>query len=255
MATRLQIDILGPRPSEVDIEDLATILEDLKKAVSACLDPNGSQDDLSARVSLVGIVEGSDGLVLEIQPRAAEAASRLSRALGARSYTDLPIGAHSALYRLNQFTSKRRWGLRFRRNKSARIEAVEVVEPTHVTPPAERRTVSGSTSLLARCLRVGGATTPMAELRLPNRRLLHVEVTESVARELGKRLYDQVVLTGEAVWDARDGDLKEFKVKEVNEFRAVPVDLAFKELASASRGRWDDVDAESFVKHVRESGG
>ena len=94
----------------------------------------------------------------------------------------------------------------------------------------------------------------MAELRLPNRQLLYVQVVENVARELGKRLYDQVVLGGEAIWDAKDGELQEFKVKEVSSFRGVPIDIAFKELALASKGRWENVDAESFVKRMRESG-
>ena len=255
MGTRLRIDILGPRPSEVDIEDLATILEDLKKAIAGCLDPkrDTSTDELTARVSLVDIVEGSDGLVFEVQPHAATAVGRLSQALRSRSYSDLPSASHSALYRINQFTAKRAWGLRIRAKKSAGVEPVEVIEPDHVDPPTQRRTLSGSTTLLARCLRVGGATTPMAELRLPNKRLLYVQVVESVARELGKRLYDQVVLSGEAVWDAKDGDLNEFKVKEVSSFRAVPVNIAFKELALASRGRWESVDAESFVRGLRES--
>lgn len=256
MATRLRIDILGPRPSEVDIEDLASILEDLRKAITGCLDPDraGAADELAARVSLVDIVEGSDGLVFEVQPRAAAAVSRLSRALRSRSYGDLPSASHAALYRINQFTAKRAWGIRIRAKKSAGVEPVDVIEPDHVDPPTQRRTLSGSTTLLARCLRVGGATTPMAELRLPSKQLLYVQVTENVARELGKRLYDQVVLSGDAVWDAKDGELQEFKVKEVSSFRGVPIDIAFKELASASRGRWDQVDAESFVKRVRESG-
>jgi hypothetical protein len=253
MATRLRIDIVGPRPSEVDIEDLATILDDLKKAVAGCLLANKDAPEPAARISLVDVVEGSDGLVFEVQPQAAAAISTLSRALRSRSYGDLPSASHSALYRINQFTAKRAWGIRIRAKKSVGVEPVEVIEPDHVDPPTNRRTLSGSTNLLGRCLRVGGATTPRAELRLTNERLLYVEVTENVARELGKRLYDQVVLGGEAVWDAKDGELQEFKVKEVTTFRAVPVNIAFKELASASRGRWDNVDAESFVKRVRES--
>jgi hypothetical protein len=255
MATRLRIDIVGPRPSEVDIEDLATILEDFRKAVTGCLDSNHADNEFSGRISLVDVVEGSDGLVFEVQAQAATAVGRLSRALRSRSYGDLPSASHTALYRINQFTAKRKWGIRIRAKKSVGVEPVEVIEPNHVDPPAQRRTISGSTSLLARCLRVGGATTPTAELRLPNKRLLYVQVLESVARELGKRLYDQVVLSGEAVWDARDGELREFKVKEVSSFQDVPVDIAFKELASKARGRWDDVDAESYVKKIRESGG
>lgn len=257
MATRLRIDIIGPRPSEVDIEDLARILEDLKKAVAGCLPAGRAMpaDELAARVSLVDVVEGSDGLVFEVQPHAAHALSRISRALHSRSYENLPSASHTALYRLNQFTAKRAWGIRIRPKKSAGIERVEMLEANYVDPPDQRRTLSGTTTLLARCLRVGGATTPMAELRIPNKLLLYVEVTESVARELGKRLYDQVVLTGHAVWDAKDGDLLEFKVKEVNSFRGVPVDIAFKELAAASRGRWENVDADSFVKLVRRESG
>jgi hypothetical protein len=254
MSKRIHIDIIGPRPNEVDIEDLSRILDDLRRAVTACLpaEISPSNDSLS-RVSLVEIVDGSDGLVMEVQPRAAASMATLSSALRLRSYSDLPTAAHAALFRVNELTTKRKWGIRIRRNKSIAIEAVEMTEPNHVTPPTDRRVISGGTELLARCLRVGGATVPHAELRLSNHRLLHVEVTELVARELGKRLYDEIVLSGVAEWDATDGEIRAFKVQAVTAFRAVPVDVAFKELAAASRGRWDGIDAESFVRGVREA--
>src|SRR5947207_15893710 len=99
MATRLRIDILGPRPSEVDIEDLACILDEFKKAVTGCLDsdPAAAADEVGARVSLVGTVEGSDGLVFEVQPRAAAAFGRPSRALRSRSYAGGSQAAPSGL--------------------------------------------------------------------------------------------------------------------------------------------------------------
>jgi hypothetical protein len=252
MSTRIQIDIIGPRPNEVDIEDLSRILDELRRAVTACL-PAGvaTDDDSLARVSLVEVVDGSDGLVMEVQSRAAASMATLSSALRRRRYADLPTAAHTALFRVNQLTAKRKWGVRIRPNDSVAVEAVEVTTPDHVTPPTDRRVISGGTELLARCLRVGGATVPRAELRLSNHKLLHVEVSESVARELGKRLYDEIVLRGIAEWDATDGEIRAFKVEGVTAFRSVPVDLAFKELAAAARGRWDGIDAESFVRAVR----
>jgi hypothetical protein len=254
MASRIQIDIIGPLPNEVDLDDLVKILEDLRHAVTACLAVDSTPTDpaTNSRISLVQIVEGSDGLVMEVQPRAADSLSRISQALRDRSFGHLPSGAHRALYNINQAASRRKWGIRIHENKSARIEFVEMATPDYVTPPSERRSISGGTSLLARCLRVGGATRPRAELRLSSHRLLHVEVTESAARELGKRLYDEVVLSGIAVWDAMDHDLIEFKVTDVNSFRAVPVQTGFNELANAAGSRWEDIDAESFVRELRE---
>jgi hypothetical protein len=255
MSTRIHIDIVGPRPNEVDIEDLSRILDDLRRAITACLPAELSPSPVEglSRVSLVDIVDGSDGLIMELQSRAAASMATLSRALRRRRYSDLPTAAHAALFRVNQLTAKRKWGVRIRRNESIAVEAVEITEPDHVTPPTDRRVISGGTELLARCLRVGGATVPRAELRLSNHRLLHVEVTELVARELGKRLYDEIVLSGVAEWDATDGEIRAFKVEAVTAFRSVPVDVAFKELAAASNGRWEGIDAESFVRGIREA--
>jgi hypothetical protein len=293
--TRIQIDIVGPRPGDVDIEELSSILDDLRRAVTACLSqpanprtnlastlnlPSGTSVVSSGsgpislpsattilqsgaatltkteppetdRVSLVGIVEGSDGLVMEVTPRAGAAVARITHALETGAFDDLPSRAHAALYSINQYTAKRNWGVRFRPANDLGIKFVEMVKADHVIPPTTRRSISGGTTLLARCLRVGGATEPRAELRLGDNRILYVAVSESAARELGKRLYDEVTLNGEAVWDATDGDLKEFKVTEIGAFHAVPVDVAFRELASASKGRWDDIDAEAFVNNVR----
>lgn len=252
---RVQIDIIGPSPSDVPIEDLAKVLEELSAAVSSFIEAKDSKDSnlSSYRVSLVGVVDGSDGLVLEVQPQAARALGSISRALKSRRYDELPRATHVALHNLNQFTARRSWGLRFRKNSRANIQSVEVVEPSHVYPPAERKTLVGGTTLIARCLRVGGATVPRAELRLPGQRLLHVEVTESVARDLGKRLYEEVALSGQAVWDPNGGELLEFKVDTVTSYQQVPIDVAFRELARAADGQWNDVDALEFVRSVRDA--
>jgi hypothetical protein len=249
---RIQIDIIGPQPNEVDIRDLASVLEDLSNAVGACLPKDA---DHRGRVSLVEIVNGSDGLVLEVQPMGAAAIAELTGALSTRKFDSLPRAAHEALYRVAQFVTKRRWGLRFPSDKKLGVRPVEVVRPDHVPAPETRSSLMGGTTVLARCLRVGGATRPKAELRLVGGKLLHVEVSEGVARELGKRLYDEVVLSGDAVWDAHSGELREFKVQSVSTFRKVPVTDAFAELARAARGRLDELDAESYVKGLRESSG
>jgi hypothetical protein len=81
--------------------------------------------------------------------------------------------------------------------------------------------------------------------------LLFVDVTEEVAKELGRRLYEEVSLEGTGVWQVQDWKLVEFRVTAISGFRRVDPELAFHELAASAKGRWDEVDAIEYVRQVR----
>jgi hypothetical protein len=109
-------------------------------------------------------------------------------------------------------------------------------------------TTSGTTTLLARCLRVGGATQPTAELRLIQGSLLNIKVSEEMARELGRHLYDEIVLTGIATWRTDTWTIIDFKIKSISKFDRVAPAVAFRELAEAAGDALDHVDAWELVQ-------
>jgi len=110
------------------------------------------------------------------------------------------------------------------------------------SPPAPS-TVSGTTALLARCLRVGGATQPKAELRLTKGGgLLHVQVSEVIARRLGHHLYEEIQLTGNATWRTDTWEIVDFQVETVAEFKRIAPSIAFRELAEVAGDALKDSD-------------
>jgi hypothetical protein len=129
---------------------------------------------------------------------------------------------------------------------------VKIQKDQSVDAPRTPGTTSGTTTLLARCVRVGGATQPKAELRLIQGNLLHVKVSEAMARELGRHLYDEIVLTGIATWRMDTWAIIDFKIKNISKFGRVAPAVAFRELAEAAGGALDQVDAWEFVQQGRD---
>jgi hypothetical protein len=138
----------------------------------------------------------------------------------------------------------------FVRDSSASILAAEISPDRGVSPPPPPPEVTGDTTLLARCLRVGGVR-PKAELRLQTGELLYPDVSEEIARELGKRLYEEVVVRATATWRTDNWQVVQLRIDSVSSFRRVDPVLAFKELTEAAKGRWDEVDAREYVESLR----
>jgi hypothetical protein len=83
--------------------------------------------------------------------------------------------------------------------------------------------------------------------------LLSVDVSEDLARELGKLIYRDIGIEGEALWRLGDRKIVTFKGQGVAGYTPDDVSLTqtFKDLGRASEGRWDDVNAAEYVKKMR----
>jgi hypothetical protein len=200
----------------------------------------------SVTVSLVDIRQGSEGLVFSVPESVVSAVALMSRDI--HEGTFVTQGAHCEIFGLWEQLRSRHWGMVFLEDSS--IHAAEISPNREISPPPPPPEVTGDTSLLARCLRVGGVK-PKAELRLHTGELLYPEVSEAVAKELGKRLYDEVVVQATATWRTDTWEVVRLRIEAVSSFRRVDPVLAFKELAEAAKGHWDEIDAREFVESLR----
>ncbi len=100
-----------------------------------------------------------------------------------------------------------------------------------ISLPADQK-FRGKSSILGEVLRVGGEE-PKVRLRLPSGKTLSCDTSESVARELGHRLYDFVTCTGVATWDYATGEVLRFRIEKARAFNRVPASKAFANLAAA----------------------
>ena len=239
------------RPETVSASDLADFIEHVEKALVSYAKAEGLELNTDAAVSLVGVGEGSNELTFAAQVGVMPGVVAVASAIIDHDYSRLPSETYRNLYEMVELSRKRNWGLELldaNQNISASIKPGEAIDP----PPGPIR-VSGSTNILGRCLRVGGVE-PKAEIRVTkDQKLLHVAISEDIARELAKRLYEEVILDGQATWNAETWEIEDFKVAGVQPYIKRLPSEAFNKLSEATEGRWDGVNAIKYVNSLRGS--
>jgi hypothetical protein len=254
--TLFQIKITGPWPEEVSARTLAEVLMRMEDSVIAFAKESGLEIPTTdgPLLSLVDVSEGSpnDVLTFSASEQILPALAVISGAIATSEYDALPRDTHVEIFRVSEKVRSAGWGLEFVENARAGIPAAVITPERGVSPPPEPSIVHGTTTLLARCLRVGGATSPKAEVRLAKGGpLLHLSISESLAKQLGKRLYEEVLLHGTASWDSRSWELTAFHVEKITDFERLAPSAAFRELSDKAGDAWDNVDVLEFVKSQR----
>jgi hypothetical protein len=159
--------------------------------------------------------------------------------------------------RLSEASSKvagRGWILEIRESQALQIRG-SVVSSDRLIPKPNRKIVAGTTAIIGRCVRVGGATSPKATINLDAGGTLYIDVSESIAKQLGTRLYETVSIEGHAKWDSESMDIAEFCADQVTPYHRTPLLAGLQALADAAQGRWNDVDAVSFENELRDESG
>lgn len=249
---RMAITGRDASPEAVSLHDLAEVLASVERLVCASAgSAPASETPQEVAISLVGIEDGSTSLVLSVQDLHVDAVSRVSKAVATDAYEDLPEPALLELNRLSRSLESRGRKLEILPDRDQGI-CHALIEAEKVPAPAGLSIVEGTTTIYGRCLRVGGATTPKAEIRLSSTgKILNVELSEEAAKELARRLYEEVILEGTVAWNAVTWEIESFRVSHIAPYRQTEPALAFKELAEAAHGQWDGVDAADYVRVLR----
>ena len=114
--------------------------------------------------------------------------------------------------------------------------------------------VSGETTIIGVVKRVGGATDLRCSIRIPSRHdLLYCDVSSiEVSRDLGRRLYEDVILMGRAKWLKTDWQIVEFKIDSIAANRDCSMTQAFRKLRAAGGNAWDNIeDPNDFLRKIR----
>jgi len=243
----------GVLPETTRASDLAELLQNIEKAISETALAQGVQISEQDIISLTNIEESSNRLTFTVAGILVMAASIVSESVEKKCYERLPHKAHEALHHVSGQAVKREWEVKFQENKALGIKG-GVISKENQVPPAQVAYIEGTTSVYGRCIRVGGLT-PKVEIQLYQGGTLFVTLSEQMARELARSLYEDVCIEGVAKWNTDDWTIEEFHGTRVREFRATDLVEAFKNLAVAARGKWDGVDAIQYVKGLRSESG
>lgn len=105
--------------------------------------------------------------------------------------------------------------------------------------------ISGSTSVLGKLLRVGGATEMHCHLRVPSQMakivVCHV-ASEELVRDLGPHIYKNIIVHGDAVWWRSDWRIKSINVKAFDVPHVGSIREAFSRIYDAGGYGWDEID-------------
>jgi hypothetical protein len=128
-----------------------------------------------------------------------------------------------------------------------------VFEPTSYELIANLLLVEGETSFVGKVQRVGGATDVRCGMRVSfqNRMLICRILEKEVARTIGKRLYEDVVVQGTASWLKNSWKMVSFTIKSVLQPTQGSLLEAFDELREAGGKSWDAIsDPAAYLKEV-----
>jgi hypothetical protein len=252
---QVQLKGAGVCPKSVRASDLAEFLEQLDGAITETA--KGQQIGLAYEpdaviVSLVQVAAGSSSdLTLSVERPISPAVSAMTEAIATRRFAAIPWAAQGHLHELSKQAIYKHWVYEFVPVNGVPISRAVISYEFPVPAPAEP-TVSGPTILWGHLIKVGGRV-PKATIRQRNGELLSVDISRDLAQELGKLIDHDIGIEGEARWRLGDGKILTFKGLGVAGYRPDEVSLTqtFQDLARASQGRWDGVDAAEYVKKLR----
>jgi hypothetical protein len=251
---QFQLQLIGANvtPETVPAKELADFVEQVEAAVRAAVERDPTLAALSpdeVLVSLVGVDEGSNKLTFAVASAALLAVAAITEAVATAHYAAIPPPSQEALSAISRQAARRKWLVEFQPDQGRGIRHA-VISEDHPVPAPTVAKISGSMTILGQCMRVGGAQ-PRAEIRLPSGDLLFIDITEEMAISLGPLLYKPVSLEGRATWEVEGWKLVEFRATRLTEYRGAPIPQTFAELAKASGGRWDNIDAAEYVRELR----
>lgn len=242
-------------PSSFRAKEVAQILESFEVSLLSILERDHPEIDQSkAFVSLVEVQESS--LKLKFVANVAALVSAftvLTSSIKAKNLHNLPDKAIESTKEIHKIAKEKRSKLEYYNlSESSEIPLLEILPDDEIQMPAELR-FSGHTSIYAQILRVGGKD-PKARIQLLDGRSISVEVNKAIAKQLAKRLYEEVELIGVAEWSMRgERDLIDFKIEKLGDYIESTISEAIKDLAKVIGKSWKDVeDPDKYINDLRK---
>lgn len=159
----------------------------------------------------------------------------------------LPAPANEALRRIALFNRKNRCVAEFRAGGGEAVLAT--VASNLVIPPAPR--LDMRTTLYGWVQEAGGKRPNVHIETIQGQRIVCAGSRAQV-KQLAERLYDMVGIVGTARVDAATDGIIEFVIDDILPYTAIPIDAAMRELRDATGQGFDGVDADAYVRALRE---
>jgi hypothetical protein len=243
----LKVEGGGITPSGLDVADLATLLVGYKKAILAQAAHDGLPTDIDVVLALKTLQEGSVRVVLEMPRFYDSPVKKISQAIADRDQSRI---CEDARFRLADATApfiKRGYSVRFPADCNA-LPAVVSADSPILKPDAFE--VTSATTLYGKVQRVGGAK-PSARLQLGDGRFVPIVTDASMMEELGKVIWKDVAVSGDATVNMGTGEIVKIRVKGFEVFSPGDIADSLAELARVVGEQWDPDAADEYLRELR----
>jgi len=115
--------------------------------------------------------------------------------------------------------------------------------------------IYGQTSLCAKIERVGGAVKKSCAIRINNQsnKMVYCDVIdEDLIRQLGRYVYENVVVSGQATWYRASGKLRHMNITDVEPPKSGSILESLDKIYKAGGDAWDSIeDPDAFIAEMR----
>lgn len=244
----------GLFPEEVPVGFLSRILSAMQRlALGEAADVSGTLSD-DSRIGLLRVKRGS--AVYQFAAPKADLALQHLRVAGRILDDPETIGESDyVLHPVEELSAVAR-SLDCRitiREPGDRTAVLARIEPDSYQAISRRLIITDEATITGKVMRVGGATQRKCGLRIPSQhRMLYCTVqSNQVARKLGQKLYQDVVVRGDASWLKTTWRIVRFEITEVSQPKLGRVQDAIQALRDAGGKAWDEIeDPESFLEEL-----
>jgi hypothetical protein len=259
----IKINLKGKKalPDKIGMGELGDLLKHLESAIKASIpiedriEHSESPDRSEPIISLVSLREGNSvDMGTAILGFGISAIRDISISIDDRRFDMLEPKTHDELRRASNWLVKRGLELELEANEELNVRAFHISKRDPIPPPTlPDFTIDGQATIWGYLVKVGGEK-PRSIVYFPDKSKITLTSDELVAKDLAAHLYDEVGIEGIATWRSRDWKLVAFKPLRVLDYRPSNTDIeqTFQDLSSATQGRWEGVDAEEYIKDLRD---
>lgn len=139
--------------------------------------------------------------------------------------------------------------------KNVQGEVLAQIGPKSFEDISEHVFARGTTSIYAKLERVGGATKMHCGIRIPSqsRKMVICRVASAdLVREMGRYLYEYVVLTGKAEWVRQNWHVRSMYITSIEAPKKGSFVKALDDIHRAGGSAWDEIeDPEEALRTIR----
>lgn len=237
------------KPETVKLKDLATLLSETEVMLLSQIARHG-HDKTAITVALTSIEHESLSAVLGDNPLAENALSEIAHAIMTKNYRGIAERSIDSLRKYIDLSRKLDCDIEI--HQDSRVCAT-LTKDTVI--PDNAMMTEHQSVLYGKVIAVGNKKLSV-KLELPNGRLLTFAVNEAQARQLGKRLLDDVMLYGDKVIDLLTQETTDFHMTAVDESYGALKNMPVNEWVSHVRAqvdfsRLDQIGADAYMKSNR----